>query len=201
MYRRPLAAAALALVLCAAQGEPPLDCPPGSRRRQRDRDFACETPVGVGEGPFWGRYESGRLRYWSEARDGKTHGTWITWHPSGEKATEAEYRGGELVGAFRQWDADGKLVYAGTHDATGEMHGTWTRWWPNGEKRLEWAMVHGHQHGEVAAWWQSGTRKLAGRHEAGRREGTWTWWDERGVETASCRYRDGSIVTGVCSSE
>jgi antitoxin component YwqK of YwqJK toxin-antitoxin module len=195
--------ATLALALCAAaQDPPPLACPPGSEQRQRERDFACETPEGVGEGPFWGRYqEGGGLRYWSEARRGRTHGPWIAFHPNGRRSREAEYRDGELTGAFREWDAEGRLTVSGQHDEAGEMHGTWTRWWPGGGKKLEWEMEHGRAHGEVAGWWEHGARRFAGRREDGRRQGVWTWWDERGRETARCRYRDGVAVEGACGAD
>jgi antitoxin component YwqK of YwqJK toxin-antitoxin module len=192
-----------ALVLVASLGAAPeadLDftCPPGATLREIARDAACETPDGVGEGPFWQRFDDGSLRIWGTARGGETDGRWIQWHRGGARAIEAQYRAGVLDGAFTMWNEDGVKVYAGTHDARGEMHGVWTRWWPSGAERARWEMRHGVAHGRVEAWWESGERRLAGRRESGLREGHWIWWDETGRETARCRYARDAVVAGRC---
>jgi antitoxin component YwqK of YwqJK toxin-antitoxin module len=173
-------------------------CPSGSALRERGLESACETRAGIGEGPFWSRREDGSLRLWGQARNDVTHGTWIKFHPGGEKAIEAEYRKGQLSGSFRQWNRDGALVYAGQHDADGEMHGTWTRWWPTGEKRVEWEMEHGRTNGPVAAWWESGRKRFRGQRVDGVDHGAWTWWDEHGDVAAECRYERGKVVEGAC---
>jgi len=202
MRTRLLAALALLATLGAA-GEDALDmhCPKGSVLRERGTDFACETPAGVGEGPFWARRDDGSLRLWGAARGGKPEGRWISWHPSGGKSIEATYRAGELVGPFQMWSETGQLLYAGTHDARGEMDGEWTRWWPNGNRRAQWEMRHGRPHGPVAAWREDGSRNFAGRREDGRREGEWIWWDASGAEIARCRYARDVVVEGTCSPD
>lgn len=195
---------AVLLVLLAssagASTEPELACPPGTALREHADEFACSTPAGVGEGPFWALRADGRLQYRGTARAGRTNGTWTSWHENGVRSKEAEYREGVLVGWFRQWDPEGQLVYAGRHDDRGEMHGAWTRWWPNGRKRSEWEMRHGSPHGAVEAWWENGERKLRGHRENGRREGRWTWWDDAGVIQARCRYDAGEVIEGRCGA-
>lgn len=192
--------ASLLLASLGVAGEAELDmrCPAGAELRERGTEFACETPDGVGEGPFWVRRADGSLRIWGNQRDGKTDGRWIQWHPSGGKSIEATYRGGELVGPFQMWDEEGHLVYAGTHDEGGEMDGKWTRWWPNGKRRMQWVMRHGRGHGAIEAFWEDGEKRFEGRREAGKREGEWTWWDATGKEVARCRYADDAVVEGVC---
>lgn len=176
-------------------------CPPGTALREHAQEFACTTPEGVGEGPFWAVREDGSVQYRGTARAGRTHGTWTSWHPNGVRDTELAYRDGILRGPFRQWDADGKLRVEGRHDARGEMDGTWTRWWPNGRRRSAWEMRHGSAHGLVEAWWENGERKLRGSREAGRRVGRWTWWDEAGAVASQCRYADGAVVEGRCGGD
>ncbi|RIL06635.1 MAG: hypothetical protein DCC71_05980 [Proteobacteria bacterium] len=191
----------LLVPLAVRAAEPEAACPPGTALREHAQEFACATPDGVGEGPFWALRDDGTVQYRGAARGGRTHGTWTSWHANGVRSKQAEYRDGVLVGDFRQWDEQGRRLYAGRHDARGEMDGTWTRWWPNGRKRTEWEMRHGSPHGAVAAWWESGARKLRGRREAGRREGRWTWWDEAGSVAAQCRYESGAVVDGRCGAE
>lgn len=192
---------ALPLLLCAARAdEAELRCPSGTVLRQAGNEFACETPDGVGEGPFWEKFEDGSLRIHGTNRNGKAEGRWRAWHRSGERSIEASYRDGELVGSFETWDAQGRRLYAGTHDAQGEMHGVWKRWWPSGEVRARWEMRHGVAHGDVEAWWEDGGRKLEGSREEGRREGRWIWWDEHGDEIARCRYERDVAVEGRCGA-
>lgn len=202
---RGMRLSALALLLflaspAAGADAPGFTCPDGTQLREQGLDAACETPDGVGEGPFWSRRPDGSLRVWGEARNDVPHGTWIKFHPDGGKEIEAEYRNGQLSGAFQQWNRDGRLVYAGRHDAGGEMHGTWTRWWPNGGKRVEWEMSHGRSDGEVRAWWESGGERFHGRRSDGVAEGEWTWLDESGAVSARCRYERGKVAEGTCGS-
>lgn len=202
MRLRLLAALALAATLGVA-GDDSLEfeCPRGSALREHGTDFACETPAGVGEGPFWTRRDDGTLRVWGRARAGRTEGRWLQFHPSGRKSIEANYRNGALVGRFELWDDHGQLLYAGTHDARGEMHGTWRRWWPNGRERMRWQMRHGTADGRVVAFWENGERRFEGRREHGRREGAWTWWDESGAVVARCRYERDAVVEGSCGAD
>lgn len=200
MRRRLLAAFAIAATLGAGGEALDLTCPPGAQLRERGRDFACETPDGVGEGPFWSRRDDGSLRIWGTARAGLTDGLWLELHPSGARKIEATYRRGVLVGPFRTFDAEGRPVHGGAHDESGEMHGTWTRWWPNGRERMRWEMRRGVADGEVAAFFEGGGKRFEGRRENGRRSGRWTWWDARGDVVARCRFEDDAVVEGACGS-
>lgn len=199
MRRVLVLALALAGTLGAAE-LPSRDCPPGASLVQRGLDFACETPDGVGEGPFWRLSEDGTPRYWGVERAGRLHGPWIGWHDNGTRATEAEYDRGVLHGAFRKWDRAGQLLYEGRNDARGEMHGTWSRWWANGELRVEWEMEHGRSSGAVRTFHENGARASAGARRDGFREGEWTWWDPDGRVSARCRYEAGVAVEGKCGN-
>jgi antitoxin component YwqK of YwqJK toxin-antitoxin module len=126
-------------------------------------------------------------------------GVWVTYHPNGAKASEAEHVGGGLVGALRMWDEQGQLLFEGRHDAAGEMHGTWRRWWPSGAPRMRWEMDHGRQHGGVEGWHESGAPRLRGAHRDGARDGAWTWWSADGRVSHACRYDAGRVVEGVCA--
>lgn len=201
--RRLAALLVVALAMATRADAEDLDfsCPAGTTLHEHGLDAACETPAGVGEGPFWSRRPDHSLRLWGQAKHDLPHGTWIQFHPSGKKKLEAEYRDGHLNGAFQQWSSNGTLVYAGRHDAAGEMDGTWTRWWPNGGKRVEWEMHHGRTHGNVRAWWESGGERFRGRRSDGVDEGEWTWWDESGKVSAHCVYRRGKVMAGTCGKD
>jgi antitoxin component YwqK of YwqJK toxin-antitoxin module len=197
MRRALLLAVALAGTLGAAE-LPSRECPAGASLEQDGLDSACETPDGVGEGPFWRLFENGSPRYWGVERKGKLHGTWIGWHDNGARATEAEFEAGILHGAFRKWSREGQLLYQGHHDAAGEMHGSWSRWWPNGQLRVQWDMDHGRSSGSVTTFHENGTRASSGLRTDGRREGAWTWWNDDGSVAAECRYAAGAVVEGKC---
>ncbi len=193
----------LAVALLAARAtaaEPDLSCPSGTRlwKQSNGSESRCETPDGVGEGPTYGRYSNGTLRYSGTTRAGKTTGLWTNWNSNGTLSIEAEYQDGELVGAFRRYDANGVLQSEGNHDRKGRMDGTWTRFWPSGKVRTRWTMDGGRQQGPVATFYESGAKKSEGQRVDGRPDGEWTWYAEDGHPTESCRYQEGRVVAGVC---
>ena len=184
----------------AMAAEPDLSCPPGTHLWQHPNgsESRCETPGGVAEGPLYGRYSDGTLRYHGTSRAGKTTGTWTNWNANGTVSIEAEYEDGELLGAFRRYDADGVLQTEGNHDRKGRMDGTWTRFWPNGSVRTRWTMAGGRQHGPVATFFESGAKKTEGQRADGQPDGAWRWFDASGAVTSTCRYEAGRVVAGVC---
>ena len=184
----------------AIAAEPDLHCPPGTKlwKHRNGSEARCETPDGVAEGPTYGRYTDGTLRYLGTSRAGKTTGTWTNWNSNGTLSIEAEYQNGELVGAFRRYDANGVLQSEGNHDRKGRMDGTWTRYWPNGKVRTRWTMDGGRQHGPVATFYESGAKKSEGQRVDGQPDGEWNWFAEDGTMTQTCRYEAGRVVTGVC---
>lgn len=195
-----LLAAALLASPPANAAEPDLKCPPGTRlwKHGNGSEARCETPDGVAEGPAYGRYGDGTLRYHGTAHAGKTTGTWTNWNSNGTLSIEAEYEDGELVGAFRRYDAKGVLQSEGNHDRKGRMDGTWTRFWPNGKVRTRWTMDGGRQHGPVETFYESGAKKSEGQRADGQPDGEWSWFAEDGARTERCRYEAGRVVDGVC---
>jgi len=184
----------------ASAVEPDLRCPPGTRLWTHGREARCETPTGVAEGPIFGRYRDGTLRYFGTMRNGKTHGAWTNWNWNGTVSSEANWEDGELVGAFRHFDGNGVLQSEGNHDRAGRMDGLWKRYWPNGRTRTQWTMEHGLQHGPVTSWYESGVRKSEGRRTGDRPDGTWIYFAEDGSVTNRCRYEQGHLVEGKCGN-
>jgi antitoxin component YwqK of YwqJK toxin-antitoxin module len=195
-----LVAAVLFASSRALAAEPDLSCPPGTKlwKHGNGSEARCETPDGVAEGPAYGRYADGTLRYHGTSHAGKTTGMWRNWNPNGTLSIEADYEGGELVGAFRLYDANGVLQSEGSHDRKGRMDGTWTRHWPNGNVRTRWTMAGGRQEGPVATFYEHGGKKSEGQRVDGRPDGEWKWFAEDGTQIASCRYEGGRVVEGVC---
>ncbi len=194
-----LAIALLASPLANA-AEPDLRCPSGTAlwKHPTGSEARCETPDGIAEGPAYARYGNGALRYFGTSHAGKTSGMWTNWNSNGTLSVEAHYEDGELVGAFRRYDASGVLQSEGNHDRKGRMDGTWTRFWPNGRVRTRWTMDGGRQHGPVATFYESGAKKSEGQRIDGSPDGDWTWFAEDGRTTESCRYEAGRVVAGVC---
>jgi antitoxin component YwqK of YwqJK toxin-antitoxin module len=191
-------AGSLAVIAGARAAEPDLRCPPGTRLWKHGQEGHCETPSGVSEGPLFGLYTNGTLRYFGTSRRGKTHGAWTSWNGNGTVSIEANYEHGELVGAFRRFDANGVLQSEGNHDGTGQMDGLWKRYWPNGRIRTQWTMTHGQQHGPVSTWYESGARKSEGQRKDGRPDGAWSYFAGDGSVTNRCRYEQGHLVEGEC---
>jgi antitoxin component YwqK of YwqJK toxin-antitoxin module len=73
-----------------------------------------------------------------EYQDGKRHGTFITWYPNGNKATEVEYR-------------------------NDQRHGKELSWFPSSKPRTEATFVNGLAHGTVTMWSELG--KVVSRQE------------------------------------
>jgi antitoxin component YwqK of YwqJK toxin-antitoxin module len=198
--RSLLFAAVLFASPLAIAAEPDLRCPPGTKlwTLGNGSEAHCETPNGVAEGPAYGRYSDGTLRYHGTSHAGKTTGTWTNWNSNGTLSIEAEYQDGELVGAFRRYDAHGVLQSEGNHDRKGRMDGTWTRYWPNGKVRTRWTMDGGRQQGPVETFYESGAKKSQGQRTDGQPVGEWTWFAEDGAVTQTCVYEGGRVASGVC---
>jgi antitoxin component YwqK of YwqJK toxin-antitoxin module len=193
--------ALLALVALASFGAAPAQpppCPAGTSVREVGREGWCASADGRRNGPIWGRYAGGGLRYLGAARDDLTHGVWRSWHENGEPSIESHYENGTLTGAFRMWSDAGRLLYAGRHDARGRMDGPFERWWPDGTPRLRWEMHAGVHDGPIEAWYPSGALRMRGARRDGRHQGVWTWWREAGGVERTCRYEDGRAIDGDC---
>jgi antitoxin component YwqK of YwqJK toxin-antitoxin module len=199
--RTPLRIVCALLVALAPEtraAEPDLRCPPGTKLWIGTRESRCETPSGVAQGPIFGFYTDGTLRFYGTSRRGKSHGPWTHWNPDGSLSVEANYADGELVGAFRRFDAHGVLQSEGHHDPQGRMHGPWVRYWPNGRVRARWTMEHGQQHGPVATFYENGEKKSEGQRANAQPDGDWSWYDEDGNVASRCRYDAGRVVSGTC---
>lgn len=185
--------------LLGSAAAPPA-CPPGTRRHETAREGFCTDAAGARQGPIWGRFPDGSLRYLGEARNDLTHGSWRSWHANGTPSIEAIYANGQLSGPFRMWSAEGRLVYSGQHDEHGRMDGRFERWWPDGTPRLRWEMRAGVHHGVVEAWYESGGPRLRGARREGLDDGEWSWWNEDGGLARRCRFAAGRAVAGPCDA-
>lgn len=195
---RALAVLAAAGLLAGAAPQPP-PCPTGTTRREAHGEGWCADATGARQGPVWGRHRDGSLRYLGRAVDDLTDGRWRSWHGNGAPAIEAHYTRGQLTGGFRMWNAEGRLVYSGQHDARGEMDGRFERWWPDGTPRIRWQMRSGVHDGPVEAWYESGRPRMKGLRRNGREDGVWTWWSPDGAVERTCRYADGRPLDGPCA--
>lgn len=104
---------------CSADDKNPLCRPPPPppvhtlrHQNRRRRAVGARTE---GSRPF-GRFAAG-----------ERHGTWRTWYPSGELATEAEYSGGQLSRQYKSWHKNGQLESSGEF-LSGRRIRTWRFW-------------------------------------------------------------------------
>ncbi len=109
----------------------------------------------VRHGPEREWYDDGGLRWEREFSDGEPFGRWTSWHPNGQKASEATFGSDELTD-MAWWHDNGQVSTRG-QARDGAREGPWTSWYSDGTKR-----------------WEGGYR-------ANLREGSWTFWNEDGT--------------------
>jgi MORN repeat variant len=74
---------------------------------------------------------------WCEQQyvDGKLHGYWTVYYPSGKKKRESEYQRGRQEGYQREWDELGNLREEQWYHL-GVLHGQWKEWDENGVEEV-----------------------------------------------------------------
>ncbi len=83
------------------------------------------------DGTLRGRWQAGRGDNGAMVLDGPQ--SWF--YPDGKPQWEVSYRLGRLLGAEKEYDAEGRLISRRDHEADGRF--VWTRWWPNGQMRSQ----------------------------------------------------------------
>ena len=112
----------------------------------------------------WPGYPNGRVPM---PRD--FTGTWRHWLPSGQIASEAEYRDGNLDGPQTMWYEDGTVAARGSF-ADGTSTGVWRHWYPSGQLASE------------------------AEYRGGRMDGLWTTWREDGTVSSRGLFADGKQI-------
>jgi antitoxin component YwqK of YwqJK toxin-antitoxin module len=91
--------------------------------------------------------------------DAVRHGSYIAWHPNGQKSLEGRFENGEPIGEFQWWYTNGQPQTKGLYDQ-GKSIGEWVWWHPNGMKMIEGNFDHGKQIGQWSQWDTNGSLTL-----------------------------------------
>jgi antitoxin component YwqK of YwqJK toxin-antitoxin module len=145
---------------------------------------------------------------WCEKSDPfgvRRHGPYATWHPSGAKKEEGEYRDGWQHGRWTVWTTQGPKESEGEY-RNGLKHGRWTTW-EQGE-RTEGEYQHGLREGVWTTWSSSGVTLEEGPYVYGRKQGLWTQWYPDGSKQEQAEFvadqRHGRFIryrAGIKASE
>lgn len=155
----------------------------------------------AGEGPKSGTKPVGHWRYFSETdgtlhsegdyENGKKHGLWISYFPSGRIASQGTYADGEPHGIWEYYFEDGSLSSSGEFIG-GQKNGYWSSVSKDGKKISEVTYTHGK--GEYREYYPSGKLKVTGVIRDNKREGPWKFYYEDGKKEGDCDYENGKGI-------
>jgi len=141
---------------------------------------------------------------WCSDGDGKKHGVFREWWPSGKPKIEARYEHGVQHGPTVIYHEDGTKKEAGNY-AKGLRRGQWKEWYPDGKlkrdalygdddvvtwtlyaeetgtKWIEGAYKHQREHGKFAEYYAGGQKMAEGEYIDGEKVGVFQYWNEDGT--------------------
>jgi antitoxin component YwqK of YwqJK toxin-antitoxin module len=102
-----------------------------------------------------GLTKEGKVSFEGKMKNGKQHGSWITFFPDGRP----------------RWKGLKK---------EGLSHGPFTMWYPDGKKKMEGSYKDGKKHGLSTMWHLNGTKWKEQHHLEGKPTGKWRSWNKLG---------------------
>jgi antitoxin component YwqK of YwqJK toxin-antitoxin module len=183
----------LVLGLSACGEDPLVDCPAGASVSGTPTEgLTCVDGEGEKVGPHRRDRPDGTPRergQYDEA--GHRTGTWLRFHPSGQKAREESWSRGFMHGPWAEWDAQGRKTLSGAFEQGGK-HGKWWDWGPDGRPLELTTWSEGQMSGPAVAWFDDGDLKEAGHHELGVPVGLWVALHDSGGVASTTPWRDGT---------
>ncbi|HEX3852116.1 MAG TPA: hypothetical protein VHW01_14190, partial [Polyangiaceae bacterium] len=126
------------VVLVAAVGCAKNPCPDGARQQGKAGKLQwCARPDGRKHGPWTEWHPSGKLKSQGQYRDGKMEGRWVTYFEDGARNVEGDYKGGLKDGIWTTYYEDGKTKNRVEEHHLGSWEIKWTAWHSDGTKWAE----------------------------------------------------------------
>lgn len=125
-------------------------------------------------------------------KDGELHGRFYAVNDKGEVVTEGEYRSGQKVGTWEEFDGYNRVVQ--TFDDEGQLHGEFKRYSEDGVLTQLLTYQHGVQHGPAEAYTVQGDLTSKGEYVDDQRHGEWEVAVAWGENRAQGHYRNGVQV-------
>ena len=121
---------------CLTFNDCELDCPKGAEIKRQEKAWKEEVAC------YKDDQKHGPLVLWMnstrfvdcEFKDGKEHGTWISWHNNGQKSDEAQYVEGKRHGPSTAWHENGQKSKEG-ENRYGKPCGIIQHWNDKGKER------------------------------------------------------------------
>lgn len=152
-------------------------------------------------------HANGQLHQRLEAQDGRAHGFYQEYYPSGQQRISASIQGGTAdlsEEAMSTWQFNGEsLVWreSGELEAIvpyqgGLLHGQERRFYPGGELQFVRNYSEGKQHGRSIEMGRDGCLLAEEQYRAGTADGQWRRWWPSGATQAQEHWEWGRLVTG-----
>ena len=129
----------------------------------------------VKDGTFEAFYPTGAKLTSGEFKNGDSVGVWEEWYLYGGKRFEKTFgANGKLHGRFVTWMPSGDTVELRSYNDRGELDGRQVHYWPEtGEMRQQGEYTSGVRHGPWQAWYRNGHIMNEREYDHGRSVGTW----------------------------
>ncbi len=122
------------------------------------------------------------------------HGPTLGWHTNLQKRVEGSYIEGREHGPWLYWFPTGTPQQQGAF-AMGVRDGVWTSYHASGERAAEGQYIDGREHGHWIYWSAELLTRTEGEYVLGERDGVWTDFsaDERAMRERV--YRGGRLIS------
>ena len=135
---------------------------------------------------------SGELAAQGNYLNGKKHGNWTEFHPSGLISTVVHYENGKREGLSIVVDNTGQVLES-TNYHNDEKHGM-SKTYVRNRVKSESPYVEGKIEGIVRVYYDNGTLMEQGVYKNGQRHGMSKWYDQGGNLTIEYEYDGGRLV-------
>ncbi|MFK7928718.1 MAG: BRCT domain-containing protein [Myxococcota bacterium] len=142
------------------------------------------------------RYPSGQLKSKGRYQGGEKVGAWTSFHANGAKRADEVFEDGVLHGPQRYFHDNGECSDQGRSEH-GKSEGRWDSWHANGQPRVSYNYVAGLMDGEIEFLDPDGQSKATGQYREGKLVGQWCWMRQSKHEKVVRGYDQDSRKHGV----
>lgn len=125
--------------------------------------------------------------------DGKPHGIWKNYYPSGNIQSIIRYREGMVNGqCIFYYDDHRQLIKAEVPFIEDKIDGLYKEYYMNGQIKASLNFVENVISGDAGFFYDRGKLKAKGKYKDGLPEGKWKYFNESGVEISRRKNKSGS---------
>lgn len=132
--------------------------------------------------------------------DGKPDGKVEVRRADGTLQAQEEYKNGKRHGTWISYDATGEQKLRESIYDDGKPDGVWKSWYPNGQQQREITFAGGTQNGQATEWDKEGVKRGEATFVDGKRDGETTEWRPDG-SVIKRTFKAGKLVTGISEDD